>query len=348
MTSEVTQRAQAFVAERLPQARGLGTTLADLIDQPEEFVAVTREGLTALSDEPYRVEQARVAPGSGAVFGVRNPLLAAVVRQLRPALNEGSDASALWLAERLVIEPEREFTILAHACLLRSLRDDPERTWQVMRALARAAKEWISVDSLAELYAAGILREHFRWAELEQLVYSADKWERRLVGATIARLPFEVTTQQRPTLANSPGLMIIKSLIGDSEPDVQKALSWALRSWMDVNERGVQQFIRDESEIAARNDDGNRAWVLRDALTAPKTDATFAAGIRAQLARVRRSVAKSPTSTASLVAGGFRGLDDLAEQALRQQGVRQGHAVPALSATGAGNSGSNTRTTTNG
>jgi 3-methyladenine DNA glycosylase AlkD len=333
--SDASARAQALVAERLPQARGLGEALVELIDQPEEFVAVLREGLGELADEPYRVEQARVAPGSGAVFGVRNPLLAAVIRQLRPALKEGSDASALWLAERLVTEPEREFTIVAHAALLRSLPTDPERTWQLMRRLARAAKEWISVDSLAELYAAGILREHFRWAELEQLVYSADKWERRLVGSTIARLPYELARHQRSTLMASPGLTLIKSLIGDSEPDVQKALSWALRSWLEVDPRGVQQLMRAESEVAASNDDGNRAWVLRDALTAPATDATFAAGIRQQLAGVRRGAAKAPTSTASIVARGFRGLDEMADEALRQQGVRQGHVAPALSGSGA-------------
>jgi len=335
LTSEVSQRAQALVAERLPQARGLGSALAELIDQPEEFVELLRDGLADLADEPYRVEQARVAPGSGAVFGVRNPVLAAIVRQVRPALNEGSDASALWLAERLVTEPEREFTIVAHSALLRSLPTDPERTWQLMRRLARAANEWISVDSLAELYAAGILREHFRWAELEQLVYSGVRWERRLVGSTIARLPYQLPGQQRATLANSPGLMLIKSLIGDAEPDVQKALSWALRSWLEVDPRGVEQLVRDEADTAAGTDDGHRAWVVRDALSAPAMDATFAAGIRQQLAGVRRAVAKPPTSAASVVARGFRGLDQLADQALREQGVRQGHANPLLSGSAA-------------
>lgn len=348
MPSDVSLRAQALVAERLPQARGLGATLADLIDQPEEFVAALRDGLTALADEPYSVEQSRVAPGSGAVFGVRNPLLAAVVRQIRPALKEGSDASALWLAERLVTEPEREFTLVAHTCLLRSLPTDPERTWQLMRRLARVAREWISVDSLAELYVAGILREHFRWAELEQLVYSADKWERRLVGSTVARLPYEISRQQRATLANSPGLMLIKSLIGDSEPDVQKALSWALRSWIEVDPSGVEQFIGVEAEIAASTDDGHRAWVLRDALTAPATDASFAQAIRARLAGVRRTGAKPPTSAASVAVSGFRGLDQLADQAVRQQGVRQGHATPALSGSGAGISGGPGRSSSDG
>lgn len=323
MPSETTLRAQAFVAERLPQARGLGEMLAELVDQPEEFVAVAREGLTNLADEPYRAEQARVAPGTGAVFGVRNPLLAAVARQLKTSLKQGSDASALWLAERLVIEPEREFTILAHTCLLRSLSSDPERTWQLMRKLAHAAHEWISVDSLAALYAAGIMREYYRWAELEQLVYAASKWERRLVGSTLAQLPHEITRAERPRLARTPGLMLIKTLLGDAETDVQKALSWALRSWFEVDPNGVRELIRAEAQDALRNSDGHKAWVLRDALTSPLVDGSFAAEIRARLEGVRRDGRKPSTSEAAETARAFVGYERLADAALEQQGARQ-------------------------
>ena len=312
-----------LVAERLPQARGLGEALGELVDQPEEFVAVARDGLARLADEPYRAEQARVAPGTGAVFGVRNPLLAAVARQLKRSLKQGSDASALWLAERLVIEPEREFTILAQTCLLRSLQSDPERTWQLMRRLAHAAHEWISVDSLAVLYASGIMREHYRWAELEQLVYAASKWERRLVGATVAQLPHELTRTDRPRLATTPGLTLISSLLGDAEPDVQKALSWALRSWFEVDPNGVRELIRAEAGDALRNNDGHKAWVLRDALTSPHVDRSFAAEIRARLEGVRRDGRRPSTSEAAATARGFVGYERLADAALDQQGVRQ-------------------------
>jgi 3-methyladenine DNA glycosylase AlkD len=324
LTSDTTLRAQALVAERLPAARGLGETLGELVDQPEEFVAVAREGLTALADEPYRTEQARVAPGTGAVFGVRNPLLAAVARQLKAALKQGSDSSALWLAERLVIEPEREFTILGHTCLARSLPSDPERTWQLMRKLARAAHEWISVDSLAELFAAGILREHYRWAELEQLAYSASRWERRLVGSTVARLPYELGRSDRSRLLGTPALKLIASLIGDADPDVQKALSWALRSWLEVDLQGVRELIRAEAADALRTNDGHKAWVLRDALTAPAIDAAFAAEVRARLEGVRRDARKPSTSRAAEAARGFVAYERLTDAALEQQGVRQG------------------------
>lgn len=324
MTSETSLRAQALVTERLPQARGLGEVLGELTDAPEEFVAVARDGLMQLADEPYRAEQSRVAPGSGAVFGVRNPLLAAVSRQVRAALREGSPSSALWLAERLATEPEREFTLIAHTCLLRSLPDDPERTWQLMRGLARAAHEWISVDSLAELYAAGIVAESYRWAELEQLVYSASKWERRLVGSTIARLPFEITRVDRIRLRNTSALMLIETLLGDAEPDVQKGLSWALRSWLEVDPRGVNELIRAQAAAAQRTNDGHRAWVLRDALTSPQMDTAFAAEIRARLDGVRRDGRAAATSHAAETARGFVGYERLADVALAQQGVRQG------------------------
>ena len=45
-------------------------------------------GPDRLADPAYAAEQERVAPGSGAVFGVRHPLMSAIARQVRPALRE--------------------------------------------------------------------------------------------------------------------------------------------------------------------------------------------------------------------------------------------------------------------
>ena len=323
MPSAITERANAFVAEHTAEAQGLGRNLADLVEEPEDFVAVLREGLANLADDDYAAAQERIVPGTGSVFGVRSPLLSAITRQVRPALKEAPSSIALWLAERLATEEERELVLFSHVALARALPDDPERSWQLMRRLARRANEWVSVDELATLFARGILQERFRWAELEQLVYSSDKWERRLVGSTIARMPFELPKHRRAELATSPGLTIIKSLIGDSEPDVQKALSWALRSWNEVDEQGVGAVLRDEAETAAQADDGNRAWVVRDALTWPRTDPRLAKEIRSVLEGVHRRPGGKSTSAAAAVAGSFTGLDRLSEQAVVMQGDRQ-------------------------
>ncbi len=326
MPSAITERANAFVADHLPEAQGLGRALSELIDEPEEFVAAMRDGLEHLADDEYADAQERIVPGTGPVFGVRSPLLAAIARQLRPALRQSSASSALWLADRLAAESERELVLFSHVPLARALADDPERSWQLMRRLALRASDWVSVDELATLFAQGILLEPFRWAELEQLVYSADKWERRLVGATIARLPFELPKHRRTILATSPGLTLIKSLLGDADSDVQKSLSWALRSWNDVDEQGVAALLRDEAETARRTDDGHRSWVLRDALTWPGTDPRLAREVRSILAGVRRRPGQPSTSAASAVASAFTGLERMSEQAVAMQGERQRRA----------------------
>lgn len=325
MTSEVTTRAQALVAERLPQARALGVTLADLVDYPEEFVAGLRNGLVELADAYYASEQERVAPGSGAVFGVRAPLLAATMRPLRHPLRESSPAIALLLAERLAAEDEREFVFFAHLALERALPADPERSWQLMRRLGRAATDWIKVDSLAGLYARGILLERVRWTEIEQLVFSASEWERRLVGSTIAVLPFQLQRSRRPELRNTPALGLVRSLIGDASEMVRKSLGWALRSWREIDPMGVDDLLRDEAERAAARNDGNRAWVIRDALSEARVNAPapLAAELRATLAGVRRSAGMSSTSEAYEIASRFVGLDRLSDGAIDQQGDRQ-------------------------
>jgi len=278
-----------------------------------------------LADEAYAREQERVAPGSGSVFGVRQPLLAAVIRQMREPLRETSPALALNLAERLAAEEQREFVFFAHAALERVLPTDPERAWQLMRRLARRAHDWIRVDSLAPLYARGIMSEPVRWAEIEQLVFSASEWERRMVGATIATMPFEVPKHRRPELARTPALELVRSLIGDASETVRKSLSWALRSWREVDPRSVDDLLQSEAKRAAQDDDGNRAWVIRDSIKEQRVavPAPLAAQVRAVLAGVRRAPGNQSTSIASEIQAKFIGFDGMADAAVGLQGERQ-------------------------
>jgi 3-methyladenine DNA glycosylase AlkD len=312
-----------------PVAAGLGQTLAELIDDPDAFATALREGFERLADPVYAAEQERVAPGSGQSIGVRWPLVNAVAGQLRRPLAESSASSALWLAERLSHADEHEVRLFSHVPLRRALQDDPERSWQLLRRLAHAASDWIAVDSLAELYANGVLAERFRWAELEQLVYSQQRWERRLVGSTVATIPFRLPRHRRVELATSPGLTLIKSLLGDHEPDVQKALSWALRSWNEVDRAAVERLLHDEAADARRTGDGHRAWVLRDALTWPGTDRRVADDIRSELDGIRRRPGAPSTSEAARAAAAFHGLAALSDRAVAAQGERQRIGVGA-------------------
>jgi 3-methyladenine DNA glycosylase AlkD len=303
--SPTTERARAFVAGHLPQAVALGREAGDLVQDPVALIATLRDGLQLLADPEYLEGQRRVAPGIGELYGVRNPLLAGVTRGIRAATRRDRSTVLLQLADPLLREPVLELRWLAFDLLTRSITSEPERTWQMVRSAGRTATEWITVDTLAHVAAAGILAEPFRWAELEQLVYSPSRWERRLAGSTVAVLPFaDRVAGRRPEIADR-GLAIIGDLIGDAEPDVQKALSRALRSLLLVNRAAVAAFLDVEAARAASTGDGHRAWVIRDTLT--KLPAAHSARLRAQLEGIRRRPGGTSTSRAATAAADFLG-----------------------------------------
>ena len=304
--SPVTERANRFVADGLPAAEALGLTLAELIDEPEPFAKALLDGLTTLADPDYQAGQHLIAPGLGETIGVRWPLITAMRRRFDRATRRAHPDSLLWLANRLLQSQILEIRVFTFSLLTRSLPSDPERSWQLLRQAARGAGDWIVVDSLAHAYGSGILLERFRWAEIEQLVFSPSAWERRLVGSTIATLPFVDRRAGRAPEVADRSLPILADLIGDADPNVQKALSWALRSVALIDRSRVADFCDREATIAARTADGQRAWVLRDALVA--IEPARADVIRARLTGLRRKPGAPSTSTASVAAARFNGM----------------------------------------
>ncbi len=298
-----TSAGRAFVADRLEAARALGRALAEEIDDPAGFVVAATSALASIADPAYAEGQRLVAPGIGPTLGVRTPLLAAVLSSLRRAVRGVRPARLLVVAEALAANELRELRWMAITIVGWILAADPERGWQVLRRMGRDADDWITVDTLAGVTAGGILREPYRWAELEQLVFSPSRWERRLVGSTIATIPHADHSLGRTGAVIERGLALVEQLIGDAEPDVQKALSWALRELARVDPAPVAAFCRVEAGRAAATADGNRAWVLRDVLA--KLPAEDAAALRAMLAGLRRRPGAASTSIAAATASAF-------------------------------------------
>jgi 3-methyladenine DNA glycosylase AlkD len=307
--SPLTAAANAFVDAHLAAAGDLGRGLADFVDDPEAFLSALHSGFEGLTDPVYRDGQRWIAPGLTDSIGIRLPLLSAVRRAFDHASKWASPDSLLWLGDRMLREPGLEIRMFAFRMLIRVLPDDAERAWQLLRRAAGAAHEWITVDELAHAYGAGILLDARRWSEIEQLVFSASPWERRLVGSTIATIPFVRHREGRDPEIAHRALPIVGNLIGDADPDVQKALSWALRSMARVDPAALTAFCDDQSRTARDTDDGYRAWVIRDALSA-LADPDDSARIRERLDGIRRRPGAPPTSDAAAMAAQFRGLID--------------------------------------
>jgi len=301
--SPITARATALVADRRPAAEEIGRSLAGVVSDPTAFADLLRAGLASLADPEYLAGQRRIAPGIGALHGVRWPLIEAIRRGFREATRHERSSGWLEVADRLLREPELEARWFAFGLLERLVDDDTERAWQLIRRASREAGDWITVDSLAHPVGKGILHEPYRWAELEQLVFSPSRWERRLVGSTIATMPFIDRRRGRAPEVATHGLGLIGDLIGDSEPDVQKALAWALRSMAGVDVAATTDLLDAEATTAAATADGHRAWVIRDALV--KLDPADADRIRARLDGIRRRPGAPSTSRAADIAGRF-------------------------------------------
>lgn len=307
-TSAATAHAVAFVAERRPLAEALGTALADDLQDPEAFAAHLRAAFIRLADPAYLDGQHRVAPGIGLVHGVRWPLMAAIQRGFRQATRRDRPTPLLFIADRLFHEPELEARWFAFDLLARTLHDDPERTWQLLRRASREAGDWITVDSLAHPVGAGVALEPYRWAELEQLVFSPSRWERRLVGSTIATMTHGRRTAGRDPDTLTHAVPLLRQLMGDAEPDVQKALAWAWRSLAAIDRPRIESILRAETELAVETGDGHRAWVIRDSLS--KLDPTVAADLRDRLVGIRKRPGAPSTSPASALAERFGRLPD--------------------------------------
>jgi 3-methyladenine DNA glycosylase AlkD len=303
-TSATTVASQRFVAAHLALASELGASLAELVGDPDAVVAAVRAGFGELGDPAVVAGQRLIAPGIGPVLGVRLPLMTAVHREFKRGTRKTSSSLILDIADRLLREDSREIRWFGMWNLGRLLASDPERTWQLLRRAAGEADDWISVDTLAHPYAEGILREARRWAEVEQFVYSSWRWERRLVGSTLATMPHVhglSGDQAEPSAAIvAHGLPAIGQLIGDDEPDVQKALSWALRTLTGLDPAAVQRFLETETETARQTGDGQRAWVIRDSLSKLPPDA--ATRLRANLDGIRRRPGAPSTSRAATAA----------------------------------------------
>ena len=301
--SPITERAVAFVAAHRPEAEALGRRLADDIDDPDAFASNLSAAFARLADAEYHSGSHQVVPTLGPSHGVRWPLIQAVGRGFRDATKHDRTSTWLFAADRLFREPEIEARWFAFALLERLLDDEPERTWQLLRRAAREAADWATVDALAHPIGRGILNEPYRWAELEQLVYSPRRWERRLVASTIATIPHIDRRLGRSPEVVRHGLALIRELIGDDEPDVQKALAWALRSMAQVDRAPTTAFLDEQATESAATDDGHRAWVVRDALS--KLDPGDAERIRRTLDGIRRRSGAPSTSRASATAARF-------------------------------------------
>ena len=255
--SPVTAASHAFVAAHIDAARALGRSLADHVDEPATFVDAMRSGLESLADPVYLAGQRLVAPGIGPLLGVRLPLLEAVHRALTRELRgvravPGSSRSRKrWHATRSASCAGSPAGSSAACCP--TIRSSPGRCSAGSPRTRTTGSPWTRWPPRSQRASSSSRIAGRSWSSWSTAPAagsagsSARPWPRSRSWTATAGGPAEVV---------SSGLALVGLLIGDPEPDVQKALSWALRNLTIVDPGPVTAFCRRRG--GARRRDGRR------------------------------------------------------------------------------------------
>ena len=188
---------RAFVADASAAARALGGPSPSR-STTRRVRRRARAGLASLADPAYLAGQRLVAPGIGPT-----------PRRADAAPRRGPSPASVGRARRAPARAARGRRGRSRVTTPRAPLDgdpilgwilaaDPERGWQVIRRIGRDADDWITVDTLA-----GVRRRHparavpLGGAGAARL--QPARWERRLVGSTVATHP-----PRRPRLGRPP------------------------------------------------------------------------------------------------------------------------------------------------
>lgn len=134
----------------------------------------------------------------------------------------------------------------------------PEVVIPVIRELAQTCVTWEDCDQLAMSALEPIVRkdpENYL-ATLDPWVSDANKWVRRASVTVIGRLPMK-----QPTYTETC-LRMVEQALGDSDPDVRRALSFSIRMGARGDLEAVKTFIRAQ----VHRTDPSSIWVLCDVI----------------------------------------------------------------------------------
>jgi 3-methyladenine DNA glycosylase AlkD len=176
-------------------------------------LASVRAQLRAAGNSETRAVTAKLVPTSQFVYGVRVPVLNALVRSCRPGGFELVEA--LWRSGAF------EERLLAAKLLGAIARQDPVRALQFVKTASKDLSDWAVCDTLGTqgVRPIALAQRKTIVAMAERLTRSRHLWARRL--AIVLLLHVAVDPTKRATIRR-----ILAPLRSDKEPYIRKALAW--------------------------------------------------------------------------------------------------------------------------
>ena len=135
---------------------------------------------------------------------------------------------------------------------------EPDTILPLLRELCRTCITWEDADQMAMRAVEPIVcKAPDEWlATMEPWLEDANKWVRRAGATVVGRLPMKHPAYTQRCVA------MVEGLLGDSEMDVKRAVSFALR----LSARGQVEPVRELLERRVRPQDPAATWVLCDVI----------------------------------------------------------------------------------
>lgn len=201
------------------------------------LVAEIRARLRQLADDVGRAGVERAVPGARAL-GIKVPVLRAQAAALKSSVPPLNLDAACALLERLATSGIREELLVGVFLVGRYGKKLRELEWDRVVSWLNWIDNWETCDQLAMGVAATVLEKDERAAaRLVKLARSKNGWTRRFALATAAAL------NQRGRALAAPALAVCAVLEAEQDPNVLKAIGWALREASPVDAAGVERLL---------------------------------------------------------------------------------------------------------
>jgi len=216
--------------------------------------AIVKEVLEALSDlgSVERREKMRTyAPSSQKAFGVTNPDIKQVLKELRKSYSDWNTSDWIDLCKSLVATGVFECQVLAFELIGRDRKMLGALEYKDLADLGKNLDNWASVDHYSVgiygvLWGLGVVQDK----HIDALLQSDNFWYRRVAVVSTVALNLK---SRGGTGDTGRTISVCERVVDDHHDMIQKALSWALRELSKRDREAVYSFLeRNEKRLANR------------------------------------------------------------------------------------------------
>ena len=209
------------------------------------------EALADLGNAERREKMKTYAPSAQEAFGVTNPDIQQLLKEIRKQYAEWGTSDWISLCKALVAKDVFECQVLAFEMIGRDRKLLEALEYRDLKSLGRNLDNWASVDHYAVgifgvLWGRGVVQD----SHIDALLHSENFWDRRVaVVSTVA-----LNLKSRGGKGDTPRTITVCERVVDDHHDmIQKALSWALRELSKRDRKAVYDFMEKyEKRLANR------------------------------------------------------------------------------------------------